>query len=92
MRDRIHDLAESLVASLASEAYGHAVSAVPVDTGELRDSIVLSSSGLSASVSASASHAAFVELGSSACPARPYLLPALRFAQGRIASLAGGHS
>ena len=92
MRNRIHSLAEALISSLASEAYAHAVAVVPADTGELQRSISLSCSGLSASVSASAPHAAFVELGSSVCPARPYLLPALRYAQGRISSIAGGLS
>lgn len=53
---------------------------VPVDTGELQDSIDYDIAGTGLSqlllISASAGHAVYVELGTYRTPAQPYLRPA----------------
>ena len=49
----------------------------PTDTGALKGSITASGAGLEAAVTASAGHAAAVELGTYAMEARPFLRPAL---------------
>lgn len=50
---------------------------VPVDTGELHDSIHSEVSSDGMYVVADADHASHVELGTSKMPAQPYLRPAL---------------
>lgn len=48
---------------------------VPVDTGELRDSIDGEASGYIANVHADAEHASYVEYGTSQMKAQPYMEP-----------------
>lgn len=50
---------------------------VPVDTGELHDSIHAETSAEGMFVVADADHASHVEMGTSKMPAQPYLRPAL---------------
>lgn len=53
---------------------------VPVDTGELRNSISHSPDVRGAVVRAEAGHAAMVEYGTEKMPPRPFMLPAARAA------------
>ena len=57
---------------------------VPVDTGELRGSIVTRPAGLKGEVRATARHAIFVEFGTSSSPAQPYGFPAAARARARL--------
>lgn len=70
------------VAHFANEVEEDAKRLVPVDTGELRDSITVSVEGRGpdaiARISAGAEHALPVELGTRNTRAQPYLRPALR--------------
>lgn len=50
---------------------------VPIDTGDLHDSIHTEVSSDGMFVVADADHAAFIEQGTSKMPAQPYLRPAL---------------
>lgn len=60
-----------IVASLAKQL-------APVDTGNLRDSIAVSETGLgTVRVEVGAEYAHFVELGTTKSPAQPFLLPAV---------------
>lgn len=54
-----------------------AKSLCPVDTGELRDSISVSSDGNIATVSTNTDYAAFVEFGTSKMSPQAYLVPSL---------------
>ena len=53
-------------------------SLVPVDSGELRESIRAGRQGKGAAVIAAAPHAAMVEYGTSRMAPQPYLVPAAR--------------
>lgn len=66
-------MTERLVDEIAADARNYA----PVDTGELVASIEGEARGTSGRVSASADHAAYVELGTENMRAQPYLRPAL---------------
>jgi HK97 gp10 family phage protein len=70
-------------------AYARAI--VPVDTGELRDSIgaTWDASTLTLTLHADAPHAAFVEFGTSRMAAQPYLRPTLAQVPRLWASVAG---
>jgi len=50
---------------------------VPIDTGDLHDSIHAETTGEGMYVVADSEHAVFVEQGTSKMPAQPYLRPAL---------------
>lgn len=63
-----------VLAANADRAAETARKNVPVDTGELRASILRESGGLSARVSASAEYAAMVEYGTRGMPPRPFML------------------
>ena len=60
----------------------------PVESGELKSSITASVSdtpyGVRLSVAAGASHAGYVEHGTSKTPARPFLYPTIKIYQGKI--------
>lgn len=62
--------------------------AVPVDTGELKDSVQRESGGLEGSVKATARHAKFVEFGTYKDPAQPYMGPAADKARRRFPATA----
>ncbi len=69
--------------------------ACPVDTGRLRASIEVSADGNSASVTAGAPYAAYVEFGTWKMAAQPFLTPALlnnsgAAAQAIISGILGG--
>lgn len=64
---------QNLVDDIAADAQDKA----PVETGELKASISGEVDGTSGRVSATADHAAYVELGTENMPAQPYLRPAL---------------
>lgn len=57
---------------------------VPVDSGQLRDSIRGRASGLEGEVRATARHSIFVEFGTSDTPAQPYAFPAAARARARL--------
>ena len=61
----------------ATNAMNYAKRVVPVDTGFLRSSITMSSAGNTATVTAAAGYALFVELGTHKMAAQPYLIPGL---------------
>lgn len=61
---------------------------VPIDTGELHDSISGNVDGDSVSVGAAAEHAAAVEKGTSKQIAQPYLTPAAEENLNKIAAIA----
>jgi HK97 gp10 family phage protein len=58
--------------------------AVPVDSGELRDSISVDADGSEARITADAPYAAFVEHGTSDTPAQPFAGPAAEAARRRF--------
>ena len=60
----------------ARAACAQAQSLAPVDTGRLRGSIRVRAEKDAAAVATDCSYAAAVELGTSACAARPFLKPA----------------
>lgn len=76
------------VTASAARAAETARQKVPVDSGALRGSIRMNSSGMKASVSASTPYAAIVEYGGSRTPPRPYLLPAAETARQELTSRA----
>lgn len=80
-------LAEAAQAA-ASQAAEEARRNVPVDTGELRESITCSADGLTAQVRADAPYAALVEYGTRRMPPRPFLRPAAMTAQETFAARA----
>ena len=57
---------------------------VPVETGELRDSIIARPQGLKGEVRATARHARFIEFGTKSRAPRPYALPAAARARARL--------
>lgn len=69
----ITEMLYGLVEDVADDARRNA----PVETGELQDSIHGEVVGTEGRVSATADHAAYVELGTSEMPAQPYLRPAV---------------
>lgn len=74
--------AGDICARAAEAAAGAAREYVPVDTGALKSGIASVRTGaLSASATASAPHAAYVEYGTSRMAPQSYMLPAARSAQ-----------
>jgi HK97 gp10 family phage protein len=57
---------------------GHAVDIVPVDTGNLRNSITHASDERTAIVGTNVEYAPYVELGTRRQKAQPYLVPAVK--------------
>lgn len=80
---RVGSGASKVIRSGAKRIERDARQAAPVDTGELRGSIVTTFSGdgragvASASIGPTARHGLFVEFGTSDTPAQPFLFPAL---------------
>ena len=78
--DALAERAENIGGALAKGADTVAEAArasCPVDTGALRASISASADGNSASVTAGAPYAAYVEFGTCKMAAQPFLVPAL---------------
>lgn len=67
----------SMLDRIGSAIEQHAKEYVPVRTGNLRDSITHVVDGRSVAVGTNVEYAAYVELGTSTQPARPYLIPAV---------------
>ncbi len=70
--------ASAIVRKTASDIEAHAKAVVPVDTGNLKNSIQteMEGGGLTAVVGTGVSYAPFVEWGTHKAPAQPYLTPA----------------
>ena len=69
--------AEMVVKKVALDIEATAKTIVPVDTGNLKNSIGSEVDGLSAEVSATTDYADYVEYGTSRMHAQPYMGPAL---------------
>ena len=67
---------EKMVAEQGAKLRDSARSHAPVASGELRDSIGLEASGLTATVEAKARHARFVEYGTSVMAPQEFMRPA----------------
>jgi HK97 gp10 family phage protein len=85
MKSNVSDVLHHLdtAASRAMEACGlamegHAADIVPVDTGNLRNSITHASDEHTAIVGTNVEYAPYVELGTSRQKAQPYLVPSVR--------------
>lgn len=72
--------AKQRVHLVALTALAKAQELVPVDTGELRDSLYVAPTEDGEVIGAGAEHALFVELGTVHMAAQPYLTPAMQFA------------
>ena len=72
LRSRVADASQETAEAIVEDAKQR----VPVDTGELRDSIDARSEGIGYIVEATAGHAGFVEYGTRRMAAQPYLTPA----------------
>ena len=75
---KVHDLTTAAVRLNGSELQQKAQRNAPVDTGNLRRSIVLSikDGGMTAEVTATADYSAYVEYGTRYMEAQPYMQPA----------------
>ena len=73
---RVGDKSARAVASKAHDTERDAKALAPVETGELRDSIHVRASGLSAEVIAGTDHAEYVEDGTSVMAPQPFMRPA----------------
>lgn len=82
--DQMRKGAEKAVADETEEVAQDMRDSVPVDTGELQDSIQAESEGLSGKAAATASHAWAVEGGTSKMPARPFAQPAAEASRNRF--------
>lgn len=72
----MENMAAEAVTASARRAAASARNMVPVDSGELKNSIAAENTHrLAAVVSAGAAHAAMVEFGTSRMAARPYMQP-----------------
>ncbi|MCC8160204.1 MAG: HK97 gp10 family phage protein [Oscillospiraceae bacterium] len=74
---RIEESLGEIIAAGAEIVSECAKSLCPVDTGKLRSSITVSSSGNRAEISANTDYASYVEFGTSKAAAQPYLVPSL---------------
>jgi len=90
--DTLEDMDEAALYAAAARgmqegliaAAGDAAELCPKDTGALAASIGVSSDGRSASLVASSPYAVYVEMGTWAQPARPFLYPALQANRAKI--------
>ncbi|KKN40051.1 hypothetical protein LCGC14_0737140 [marine sediment metagenome] len=73
----IKDRAEKVLTAAASHVKSQARLTVPVDTGDLLNSIDTKQEGLEAKIGSDLHYAAYVEAGTSKMAAQPYLRPAL---------------
>lgn len=69
--------AETILARTGAAIARDAKSLAPVDTGNLKNSISMTGTGLDREVSPTAEYGIYQELGTSTQPAQPYLAPAL---------------
>lgn len=78
LEGRMREKASQIVRKTAHDIEAHAKAVVPVDTGNLKNSIQtdMEPGGLSAEVGTAVSYAPFVEWGTHKMAARPYLTPA----------------
>lgn len=87
----IRAAAASAVSDACDEVCQTAKALCPIESGELKASIDAAAEagdgGAAGTVSASAAHAAFVELGTMKQSAQPYLQPALSQMKGRLAGM-----
>lgn len=77
--------AASVVKKTAFDLEAHAKAVVPVDTGNLKNSIetTIESGGLTATVTAGAEYGIYVEYGTArGGPAQPYMTPAAELVRG----------
>lgn len=75
MEGELREAAGAALEHLAQSARREAMARAPVETGRLRASIHAEQNGLTARVASDCPYAASVELGTSKCPARPFLAP-----------------
>lgn len=73
----IEEQSEAILAKTGADITRDAKSLAPVDTGNLKNSISMTGSGLQREVSPTAEYGIYQELGTSTQPAQPYLAPAL---------------
>lgn len=71
----------AMLEAMGDDIVGIAKALAPVDEGELRDSIEYTGGMGRLSAAARAPHAAHVEFGTATQAARPYMIPAFRFAK-----------
>lgn len=71
------DLAERVIADVTEQVYDDARRIVPVDEGDLRESLDWSAEGERGVVSVGTDHWEFVEYGTRYMDAQPYMRPAL---------------
>ena len=74
---RMPDMVDRVVAKAALDTEAHAKVLVPVDTGNLKNSIGSTIEGPHAEVGPTASYGEYVELGTSHTRAQPYMGPAV---------------
>ena len=74
--DRLMQQAKAAAVTAAETAAQIAWESVPVDTGELKNSISSASTAEGAVMQAAAPHAPMVEYGTSKMPPQPFMLPA----------------
>lgn len=75
-KDDLKKPTTEMIRRVASEVLADARRFVPVDTGELRDSLDMEVIGTSARVGTNNDYAVYVEKGTSKMKAQPYLRPA----------------
>jgi len=73
----IDSAVRAALSDVGQKAVDYARQAVPVRTGALRDSIDSEVSGSTVTIGAGENYAAYVELGTTARDARPYLKPSV---------------
>lgn len=80
----VEDAVSKALTASALIVEGQAKALVPVDTGNLRNSITHEVEGKEARVGTNVEYAPFIELGTSKQTAQPYLNPALEMNKGNI--------
>lgn len=85
MSEKSPEVAQEAADALAKIVYDEAKNLVPVDTGELKESIKLTEDGEgSVELEITAPYAAAVEYGTSRKAPQPYLEPAIRTAEAQM--------
>ncbi|WP_206050820.1 HK97-gp10 family putative phage morphogenesis protein [Nocardioides speluncae] len=74
--EQTEPIAEQIVGKVAFDIEAAAKVLVPVDTGNLKNSIAADLNGLEATVTADTEYADYVEFGTSRMAAQPYMGPA----------------
>lgn len=87
--DRLMQQAKAAAVTAAETAAQIARESVPVDTGELKNSISSASTAEGAVMRAAAPHAPMVEYGTSKMPPQPFMLPAALAVREQFFKLAG---